>query len=107
MKTSPRSQKMAGVLQQLIPGLVEKFLTPNQVGLLSVTAVEVAGDLGVADIFVDAMGAPPDWIKNLAKITPKIQHEIARELKLRRKMILRWKRDASPQYIRRMNELLK
>ncbi|MBT6832165.1 ribosome-binding factor A [bacterium] len=106
MKISPRSQKMASVIQQLLPALVEKILTPNQIGFLSITAVEIAGDLGMADIFVDAIGAPAGWIRHLEKISPKLEHEIARELKLRRKMIFRWKRDGGPLHAKKMESLM-
>ncbi|NJP03728.1 ribosome-binding factor A [Candidatus Gracilibacteria bacterium] len=94
MKTSPRSHKLASIIGELLPPLVEKFLTPNQVGFLTITAVEVSGDLGLIDVFINVMGAnSKDAIKSLAKVTPKIRFELLKKVQLRREFILRWKID--------------
>ena len=94
MKVSARSQKLGGIVSELLPPMVEKFLTPNQVGFLTITAVEVSGDLGLIDVYINVMGAnTKEAIKSLAKVTPKIRFELLKKIKLRREFILRWKVD--------------
>ncbi len=94
MKTSPRSHKLASIIGEQLPPMVEKFLTPNQVGFLTITAVEVSGDLGLVDVFINVMGAnSQEALKSLAKVTPKIRFELLKKVKLRREFILRWKID--------------
>jgi len=105
MRTSPRSQKAAGVIHTLLPSLLQQYTTPNQVGFISVSAVELSGDLGVADVFVTQIGSAKDWLKNLQKIAPKLEHEISKALKLRRKLLIRFKMDKSPQHIKNIQNL--
>lgn len=93
MKTSDRSRRLAGVIAQQLPPLLQKFLTPNQVGLLTVTDVEVSGDLGIAEVWLDAIGAPAGWIECVTKIRPKIEHELLRSVDVRRGIQIRFKRD--------------
>lgn len=104
MKISERSQKLAHVIQSQLPPLVDKFTTPNQVGFLTVSAVEVSGDLGVADIFVNTIGGPKDYIKYLAKIAPKLQHEIAKIVKTRRVCRFRFLENQAPAYVRKIQD---
>jgi ribosome-binding factor A len=104
MKVSARSQKLGGIIAELLPPLVEKFLTPNQVGFLTITAVEVSGDLGLVDAYINVMGANSrDAIKSLAKVTPKIRFELLQKIKLRREFILRWKVDLGRMNINKFN----
>ena len=104
MKISERSQKLAQVIQEQLPGIVDKFTTPNQVGFLTVSAVEVAGDLSMADIFVNTIGGPVDYIKYLAKIAPKLQHEISQKIQMRRVCRFRFLENQAPAYVRKIQD---
>ena len=104
MKISDRSQKLSQVIQEQLPRLVDKFTSPNQVGFLTISAVEVAGDLSLADIFVNTIGGPSDYIKHLAKIAPKLQHEIAQIIKMRRTCRFRFLENKAPAYVRKIQD---
>ncbi len=95
MKISERSKRVAGVLEEKIPLLLRQYVSPNQVGFVTVTAIEVAGDLGVADVFVRSIGGPKDFLKNIQKVTPKIVYEVSQQISLRRPMQIRFKLDKS------------
>ncbi len=98
MKTSERSRRLAGVMAQELPPLLQKFLTPNQVGFLTVTDVEVSGDCGVAEVWLDALSAPAGWIDAVNKVKPKITHELLTRVKLRRPIILRFRHDKGSEH---------
>lgn len=107
MKTSERSRRLAGVIGQELPPLLQQFLTPNQVGFLTVTEVEVSGDCGIAEIWLDALSAPADWLNAVQKIAPKITYELLTRVKLRRGIILRFLQDKGIEHAKAMNEKLK
>ncbi len=93
MKTSERSRRLAGVIAQELPPILQQLLTPNQVGFLTVTAVEVSGDCGIVEVFLDALSAPEGWLKTVEKIKPKIVHQLLSRVKLRREIEMRFKKD--------------
>lgn len=93
MKTSERSRRLAGVIAQELPPLLQQFLTPNQVGFLTVTDIEVSGDCGIAEVWLDALSGPADWMTAVEKVKPKITHMLLTRVKLRREIQLRFRRD--------------
>ncbi len=96
MRVSFRSQKLAGILAESIPALIHKFFTPDQVGFLTVMAVEVSGDLGVADIFIRSFGEHKHVCRRLNAGAGKFSHELMQLLPtLRRPIRLRFKPDKS------------
>lgn len=107
MKTSERSRKLAGVISQELPPILQQLLTPNQVGFLTVTAIEVSGDCGIAEVWLDALSAPPGWLDAVRKVKPKIAHSLLTRVKLRREIVLRFKKDPGVEHAKIMNEKLK
>lgn len=93
MKTSARSLRMASQVEALVSPLINRFLSPDEVGFCTVTAVEVSGDLQVADIFVRSINPPAGWLKALKRVSGKIGHEIGQELSLNQKLVVRFKED--------------
>jgi ribosome-binding factor A len=106
MKTSERSRRVASVLKEKIPPLFQQFLSPNQVGFVTVTEIEVAGDLGMADVFVRSIGGPKDFIKAIQKVGPKMEYEVSQQVQLRRPMKLRFRLDQSAQATGKIKEFL-
>jgi ribosome-binding factor A len=107
MKISERSRRLAGVISQELPPILQQLLTPNQVGFLTVTAIDVSGDCGVAEVWLDALSAPAGWIDAVNKVKPKITHSLLTRVKLRREIILRFKKDTGIEHAKIMNEKLK
>lgn len=99
MKQSERSKKLATVVQPQLMPLINRFSSPAEVGLVTITAIEISGDLGVCDIFVRSVGGPSNFHKKLDKYAKKIAHEISQRVPTRRTMVLRFKRDKSTDLI--------
>ncbi|HEY5714716.1 MAG TPA: 30S ribosome-binding factor RbfA [Candidatus Gracilibacteria bacterium] len=106
MKTSPRSQKIAGLVQEHLTRIIPLHLTPDEVGFLTVCAVEVSGDLKVVDIFVSSLGGPDTFIKKLNKKGKAIAAELQRRLDMRQTFILRFKIDKSVEHVAKMRKLM-
>jgi ribosome-binding factor A len=106
MKTSPRSLKLASLIQSHIPAILQKMFTPDEIGFVTITAVESSGDLGIVDVFLSALNAPEDYILTLQQSTKKIRFELLKKIKLRREFILRFKPDNSIAHVVKVNKML-
>ncbi len=93
MKVSPRSQKLAGVIQEKITPIIQQFLSPDEIGFCTVTAVEISGDLEWAHVFLTSMGGKKDWLTRLNGLAPKISYELSRKVELRRALKIIFKED--------------
>ena len=105
MKTSPRSRKLAAIVHEHLPTIIQKYLTPNQIGFLTITGVEISGDLGIANVFFTTIGSATEAEKHLRKISRKIVYELLKIVKLRREIILNWKRDETGKIIGQIDKL--
>ena len=105
MKTSPRSNKLATIVQENLPAIIQKYLTPNQIGFLTITGVEISGDLGIAHIFFTTIGGATEAEKYLKKVSKKIVYDLLKIVKLRREIVLIWKKDNTGKIISQMDRL--
>ncbi len=103
MKISERSKRLAGVVEEVIPPIIQRFTDPEEVGFLTVTAVEISGDLGVCDIFLRSIGGPTKFLGPIKKVSKKISHELTKQVPVRRAMILRFKPDKSVNSVDKIN----
>lgn len=92
---------------QELPPILQQVLTPNQVGFLTVTDIEVSGDCGIAEVWLDALSAPAGWMNQVEKVKPKIVHSLLTKVKLRREIEIRFKHDTGIGHAQKMNEKLK
>ena len=104
MKSSPRSVRMASQVESLISPLISRFLDPDIIGFCTVTAVEVSGDLQVADVYVRSINPPGGWLKALKKVSGKIGHEIGQELNLNQKLLVRFKEDQAVKLVAKLEK---
>ena len=74
-------------------------------GFVTITAVEVSGDLGVVDVFVRSLGGPADYLKALQKQEKKIAHLLLQKLDLRRHFVLRFKPDQAVKAVEKLNQI--
>lgn len=95
MKMSERSKKMASVVELKLSPILMQLVSPEEVGFLTVTAIEISGDLGVCDIYVKSLNGQADYLKVLKKKEKKVAQMLAKEIKTRRIMIIRFKPDKS------------
>lgn len=95
MRVSERSKKLAGVVKEQVSLLLQARVTPEEVGFLTITAVEISGDLGICDVFVKSLGGNADYLKVLKKQEKRIAMDLAKIIKTRRIMRVRFKPDKS------------
>ena len=104
MRVSERSKRMVSVVQPCIVPILNKYVSPVEVGIITIMAVEISGDLGVCDIFVRSMGGPDGFIKILRKYSKKVSHELSKQVETRRTMVIRFKRDKSTDLLKAIAE---
>jgi len=90
MKSSPRSLKLAGLIQDTLPLIFFQFANVEQFGFLSVVHVVVSPDLRVAEVVIQSVNAPKGFLKKLQKIAPKLAYELSQKISLRGPIELRF-----------------
>jgi ribosome-binding factor A len=89
MAQSRRVEKVAAAIRREVSELLHSGLRDERVqqGLVSVTGVEVAGDLQHCRIFVSVFGSDDDHtqaMEGLRAATPYVKGELGRRLRMRR-----------------------
>ena len=109
-RPSHRPERVAEVIRQT----VAEFLTGNvrdpRVGFVTVTAVEVSGDLGHARVRVSVMGGEEDKAKSLEGLTSAarfLRAQIAKELPLRTTPELHFELDRGLEHAQRIDQVLR
>ncbi|NCP66852.1 ribosome-binding factor A [bacterium] len=105
MKMSDRSRRLAGTMEHLLPEIMRPLIDPDKMGFVTVTAIEVSGDLGLVDVFVRSLGGPASYLKELKRMEKKIGHLLLQKLELRRAFILRFKPDQSVNAVEKLKKL--
>jgi ribosome-binding factor A len=103
-------ERLGEALREEIETLVEGELRDPRIGLVSVTAVELAEDSRSARILVAVQGDEQEWqssLEGLSAASGYIRHEVADRLHLRRAPELVFLLDRSEDYKARVDELLK
>lgn len=105
MKFSERSIRTGGVVQEAIPPILQKLFTPDEVGFLTVTAVEVSGDLGVIDVYLRSINGPRSTFAKLRRAEKKVASELVKKVPMRRVPIIRFKSDNAIHHVEKMEKI--
>ncbi|GIS79385.1 MAG: ribosome-binding factor A [Gammaproteobacteria bacterium] len=106
------TKRLARLNEQLkreVSELVLRKVRDPRVGLVTITSVEVAGDLGSARVYVRTQDPNDELNESLAGLeaaAPFLRRELGRSLHLRRVPELRFKQDHSLDQARRIEEIL-
>ena len=106
------TKRLARLNEQLkreISELVLRKVRDPRVGLVTITSVEVAGDLGSARVYVRTQDPNNELNESLAGLeaaAPFLRRELGRSLHLRRVPELRFQQDHSLDQARRIEEIL-
>ena len=106
------TKRLARLNEQLkreVSELVLRKVRDPRVGLVTITSVEVAGDLGSARVYVRTQDPNDELNESLAGLeaaAPFLRRELGRSLHLRRVPELRFQRDHSLDQARRIEEIL-
>jgi len=96
-------------LKREIAELVRSGVRDPRVGLVSVTSVQVASDLGSARVFVRVLGGEAERTESLEGLraaAPFLRRELGRMLHVRRIPELRFHEDRSMEQARRIEKIL-
>ncbi len=106
------SKRLARLNEQLkreIAGLLRTGVRDPRIGMVSVTGVEVAADLGSARVFVRMMGTEAERaaaMEGLAAAAPFLRKTLGQELHIRRVPELRFQPDRSFEQAQRIERIL-
>ena len=106
------TKRLARLNEQLkreVSELVRRKVRDPRVGLVTITSVEVAGDLGSARVYVRTQDPNDELNESLAGLeaaAPFLRRELGRLLHLRRVPELRFQQDHSLDQARRIEEIL-
>ena len=106
------TKRLARLNEQLkreVSELVLRKVRDPRVGLVTITSVEVAGDLGSARVYVRTQDPNDELNESLAGLeaaAPFLRRELGRALHLRRVPELRFQQDHSLDQARRIEEIL-
>lgn len=107
---SPRQRRVGDQIQKEISNLLLREVKDPRIGFVTLTAVDVSGDLRHARVFYTVMGEQDQkdsTQKALVKATPFIRRELGRRLRLRCTPELQFCFDGSLEYGNRIESLIK
>lgn len=105
------SKRLARLNEQLkreLSELIRSEVRDPRVGIVTITGVDTAGDLGSARIFVRAVddGALPEMLEGLEAAAPFLRTKLGQILHIRKVPELRFQEDRSLEGARRIEEVL-
>jgi ribosome-binding factor A len=105
-----RSHRVGEQIQKEVSALLVKGLKDPRVGFVTITAVEVSGDLRHARIYFTVLGdeqARRETQRGLASAIPFLRRELGKRLRLRLVPELTFQFDTSLEYGNRIEALLR
>jgi len=106
---SKRIARLNEQLKREIAELVRTDVRDPRVGLVSVTAVQVATDLGSARVFVRVLGGDAERVESLEGLVaaaPFLRRALGQILHIRRIPELRFEEDRTMEHARRIEQIL-
>ena len=106
---SKRVARLNEQLKRELSELIRTQVRDPRVGVVTVTAVETAADLGSARVFVRVLGDRAEFkatLEGLDAAAPFLRGVLGRLLHIRRIPELRFREDRSMEHARRIEELL-
>lgn len=105
-----RANRVSEQIKKELGTILQRELKDPRIGFVTVTGVEVTGDLQQATIYISVMGNEEELagtLEGLAKATGFIRSEIGKRIRLRHTPELVFKVDESIEYGNRIEKLLK
>ena len=104
-----RTPRLNEQLRREIVDIVRNHARDPRIGMVSITDVAVAADLGSAKVYVTALGdadEKKETVKGLKAAAPFIRSELGRRLTIRQIPELRFELDQTLEHAHRIEELL-
>ncbi|GGG22127.1 ribosome-binding factor A [Lysinibacillus alkalisoli] len=107
---SLRSNRVAEQMKKELGDLITRKIKDPRVGFVTVTDVEVTGDLQQATVYITSLGNErerEETLQALVKASGFIRSEIGKRIRLRRTPEIYFEFDSSVEYGNRINTLLR
>lgn len=104
-----RSDRVASQIQKEMAELIRTHVRDPELGMVTVSDVEVTRDLAVAKLYVTFLAAkkpPRDCVKRLTEYAPELRRDLGRHLRIRVLPEIRFVYDESIERGLRMDALL-
>ena len=104
-----RAARLNEQLKRELSDLIRLQVRDPRVGLVTITGVQVAADLGSARVFVRSAGTDDDLdssLEGLAAAAPFLRSELGRILSIRTIPELRFQKDRSLEHAQRIERIL-
>ncbi|MDW7674305.1 MAG: 30S ribosome-binding factor RbfA [Bacillota bacterium] len=104
-----RNNRLAGEIQREISQIIRDELKDPRIGFITITGVEVSGDLRHAKVFISIMGDDSNkqnTLGGLNKAAGFIRTELARRISLRYTPELHFRVDESLDYSEKINKII-
>jgi ribosome-binding factor A len=106
-KAFPRAKRIAQQIQQTLSELIRRELRDPRLGMITLTEVRVAPDLGSAKVFFSVLGAQPQQAKEILEAAaPILRGPLGRALGIRHSPELRFVHDELIESGARLSELI-
>jgi ribosome-binding factor A len=106
---SKRIARFNEQLKRELSELIRTEVRDPRVGVVTITGVDTAGDLGSAKVYVRVLGGGEELTSTLEGLTaaaPFLRTTLGRSLRVRRIPELRFREDRSYEHARRIEEVL-
>jgi ribosome-binding factor A len=107
--TKVRQSRVGEQIKKELSQLIQQELKDPRIGFLTITGVDVSGDLSQAKVYLSVLGSDEqkqDALKALAKANGFLRTEIGKRIRLRKVPELLFKTDASVDFGSRIDNLL-
>lgn len=104
-----RSERVAAQVQREMADLIRTRVKDPELGMVTLSDVELSRDLAVAKLFVSFLAAklpPAQCVKRLGDVVPELRRELGRRIRIRVLPELRFVYDDSIEKGMRMDALL-
>lgn len=106
-KAFPRAKRIAQQIQQTLSELIRREVRDPRLGMVTLTEVRVAPDLGSAKVFFSVLGAEPQQAKEILEAAgPMLRGPLGRALGIRHSPELRFVHDELIESGARLSELI-
>lgn len=107
--TNHRSHRLGGEIQRELSDLIRSDLKDPRIGFVTITNVDVSGDLRHAKVYISIMGnekEKKDTIIGLEKASGFMRTELSKRIKVRYMPELHFRIDESLDYSEKINSIL-
>lgn len=110
MKKTRRTGQVGDIIRAALSSVLQREFANPEIGLVTVTGVDLSTDLRFAKVFVSVLGTPEqqgEAMEFLARAKSKIRHSLAQQTRLRYTPELDFRADHTAEHALEIEKILK